>query len=141
MKNGELRIGNLVYFFKDTPATVMAISNKQIYLSQGNGFISPDIEEIEPIQLTEEWFERFMLFKLTIKSDRWYNEDKWVFSFNSKIQCGEFFITTNDFLNFNFYIATIDDGIESWEYITEFKHVHQLQNLYFALTGEELITK
>jgi len=66
------------------------------------------------IPLTEEWLLKFGFIK---SSD------------NNYYKGGKFTIY-NRFGNFG-----LIGGSLSWK---EFKHVHQLQNLYFALTGEEL---
>ncbi len=81
--------------------------------------------EFEPIPLTEEWLERFGCKKQTssakgIGEFDWYELPNgmdlvWVLSSKSWVR------------------------IETVESVT-IKHVHQLQNLYFALTGEELQT-
>lgn len=109
MKANELRIGNLVY-----------------YLDGNGNFYQWDItviengitDDFEPIPLTEEWLEKFGFIKKQISGPEFF--EKWVF---------KLFVDPKGFYLF------ID---HDYEYgIVE--HVHQLQNLYFALTGEELI--
>jgi hypothetical protein len=120
MKASELRIGNLLYFFKDTPAMVVSISSDSLYLTQGGGFINPKTEECEPIPLTEDWLLKFG-FEL-INNEYWQSrnsEFKLYWTVNKNKMIPEF--------NEKRLIAGYD-----------FKYVHQLQNLYFALTGEEL---
>ena len=70
--------------------------------------------EYHPIQLTEEWLMKFG-FKL-------YGESYWKgnFKYNS-IQC------------FEYFGIPIHDSL--------IRYVHQLQNLHFTLTGEELTIK
>ncbi len=69
-----------------------------------------------PIPLTEEWLIKFGLEKDTETDYRWFLED-WL-------------------------AYDVDDNCiriaDSWEF-GKLKYVHQLQNLYFALTGKELI--
>ena len=79
-------------------------------------------EEMQPIPLTEEWLSKFGFIKEVIIEDG---------------------ITYNHYYNGNpielyGYDAQIyfDKG---WD--TELKYVHQLQNLNFALTGNELNIK
>jgi len=72
----------------------------------------------EPIKLTEEW-----LLKFGIKQ---YNVD----TIND---CGD--ISYDGEL---FYIYSGLGDAESYGFAINIKHVHQLQNLYFALTNEEL---
>ena len=65
----------------------------------------------KPIPLTEEWLVKFGFDKGTMC---WFNDTNIGFEFNAK-------------------------GVVKWNQPKHIKHVHQLQNLYFALTGEELI--
>jgi hypothetical protein len=71
------------------------------------------LDAFEPIPLTEEWLLKFGFEK----------------------------VAENDFIlgKYSLYYLLYYDGYRVSE-ITP-KYVHQLQNLYFALTGEELIIK
>jgi hypothetical protein len=120
MKANELRIGNLVsydgrVFEIDTIAKEFPTLNTIEY---GIGVV--DWGNIEPIPLTEEWLLKFG-FESFHKRD-----------FKKK----GLFITT--------YFATpqtlVDDDFGN-KRVLELKYVHQLQNLYFALTNEELTMK
>lgn len=144
MKASELRIGNFIGWYEPKheilPVKVNGIVGKMIYAQVNCTFqqCHENYQSFKPIPLTEEWLLKFGLFKLIDNRDKWYCEDKGVFSFHGKIHSSDYFISTNDFKIFHLCIATLDDGMESWEYLTELKYVHQLQNLYFALTNEEL---
>lgn len=70
--------------------------------------------EGKPIPLTEDWLERFGFRK----------------SHRGKFE--------HDNLPYDIYGGT---GLYMHGVKPEIKHVHQLQNLYFALTGEELTLK
>ena len=124
MKASELRIGNLLKAKKDY--------HNQFH---GNGIVS-SIEEskfvildhypgkwFEPIPLTEEWLLKF----------GFYINPNYVHpSFDEYILESGFGIG-----NFNdefWLVDFLDQTIGS----PKIKYVHQLQNLYFALTGEEL---
>jgi len=78
--------------------------------------------DFTPIQLTKEWLLKFG-FEFDEEDDGY--------------QKGKYKVSVSDegclfFINIGYYP----------EEIAEFNYVHQLQNLYFALTGEELtITK
>ena len=75
--------------------------------------------DVEPIPLTEEW-----LLKLGFKKTEWDN-------FNSY----RLMIGNNDYT----IVLYSDGNCEVGDIITcKIEYVHQLQNLYFALTGEEL---
>jgi hypothetical protein len=86
---------------------------------------SLDYFGISPIELDEEWLERFE-FR------------------HSNSNGGEYLIELNSGLHFTYYSDGIyidDNSTGDSIALIECKHVHQLQNLYFALTGEELTIK
>jgi hypothetical protein len=128
MKEKELRIGNLVECFGTRE--VIAIKKNKIKVqheSKKGHFIIEwvpiDSLSLKPIPLTEEWLLKFGFYKTTenagnlicFKNGK-YTIAKWI---NDKWQ---------------FWISTID-------LYNSPQYVHQLQNLYFALTNEELIIK
>lgn len=124
----ELRIGNLVLGpLKKDFGTVKRIETVVlIQHSLGHeDYFSP--KEINPIPLTEEWLQRF-----GFKSDqnRFYMsvESDYGGGIDSLIVPGES-VTVSCF--------DCDDGRIG----AKFPYVHQLQNLYFALTGTELDLK
>lgn len=118
MKAQELRLGNLVY---DTGGKVNTINMDafKYLLSYGD----TDICQVKPIPLTEEWLVKFDGKKIL------YSEIK-DYSF------GDYSVTIIKDV-FKFWVV---DSIDS-PLCIEIKYVHQLQNLYFALTGEELTIK
>jgi len=74
----------------------------------------------EPIPLTDEWLDKFG-FELDEETEM-YN-----------------LITPLQFIDYSFeIIKNAHDRFYQWRHI-KVKYVHQLQNLYFALTNEELI--
>jgi hypothetical protein len=123
----ELRIGNLVYLK----------SKEKIYqIDSGH-----DIEEIDdapemfdatPIILTDEWFQKFEQF--------YKNEEYWCIDINDYKYCFKY----RDWAeNWAFYQEFTDSPHEhdngvKYPISFDIKHVHQLQNLYFALQHEEL---
>lgn len=138
MKTTELRIGNLVTldekqrtelweneisaisdFFKiDT-----IYSDGEVVLKLDNENVDFDETDIIPIPLTEGWLRKFNA-ESYFTSDPQETQSSKAFKFGDiKIHmCNE------DVEEFMF---------ESFEFV-KIKTVHQLQNLYFALTGEEL---
>jgi hypothetical protein len=123
MKAEELRIGNLVLIPYNK-------SNKQegffeatiSQIGDFGAYIGP--EDYEPILLTEEWLLKFGFYETS-------NQD-FIGGLYTQDKPDKFFINkeTMSYCFFD-YEGSIDD-------IIQIKYVHQLQNLYFALTGEEL---
>lgn len=127
----ELRIGNYVYDLdRENPYyyTVEQIRSKQYCDSseEPNDEIIGKIEGSKdgyydivpsPIPLTEEWLVRF-----GFDTFRSINSDPKTF-YNDR---------------FDYGIEIYQDGSIWFEKLRLIKHVHQLQNLYFALTGQEL---
>lgn len=126
MKANELRIGNYVSHEDYTIESFKVISitlindDYEIMTSGGkHGQWVNCIDLIIPIPITEEWLLKFCFEKLIGWDDMIY------------------------FNNNGIHIYLCGNGKEDWfEYENDIviKSVHQLQNLYFALTGEELTT-
>lgn len=124
MKANELRIGN--YIFDNE--IVGSITKTCIWNENENIIL---FDEIEPIHLTEEWLIKFGFLK-----QEYRYLTKYYFYLNL-LSHGEisFHNTEKGF--------KIDLGTTTGYHVgtTNIKYVHQLQNLYFALTGEELTIK
>ena len=151
MTQNELRIGNYVYY-EHTTHVVSGVHGNSVYSwwvkdgkpvieyeakdSSGTQVEAPYIDVVsqyEPIPLTEEWLEKLGLIKrnqteelpeelqqpdIDEDGDIWYTWVKGVF--NLEIQSnGEIWF-------------------ELYSHYKHIKWVHELQNLYFALTEEEL---
>ena len=121
MNASELRIGNLLRDkVSKTELKVIELTEKNIvtYVIDRCRFPLQRGWALEPIPLTEEW-----LFK---------------FGFDNKYNKGKFTIIPIGKLNY-------EQGrtyFNSWTILNhQPKYVHQLQNLYFALTSEELTLK
>jgi len=116
MKANELRIGNLLGSYnKGEEDRVLTINAQNILVeakANNQGYT-----RYRPIPLTEEWLLRFGFEK--------NNNNQFI------LIKGSVDILFNKDLN-----GWTCDGINFSINMTE--HVHQLQNLYFALTGEEL---
>lgn len=128
MKNTELRIGNLVYYHivdeKDNPPEYDSLNVIDAIDLQ---IIESD-ESYKPIPLTEEWLLKFGFDK--IKNPN--NTPSWIWLKDKRIFLYEFF--ENRKLSFDLFIY--NDWLKR-----ENIYVHELQNLYFALTGKELEIK
>lgn len=123
MKASELRIGNLVY--NPTGKEVRAIDCLDIRDLFEGRLINP----FEPIQLTYDWLLRFG-FK---SHEGWMMLD--AFSPGHPSQRFDLYWSKDDgFMTKSRYQPDVIDNF----YMRHIKAVHSLQNLYFALTGEEL---
>lgn len=128
IKAEELRIGNIIRFpfiDKDVKVIGIALTNDNICKIQIETDGSPIMERepvFEPIPITEEWLRRFWF---SMRGGYSYYPNKEIDSFHQ--------ITFKD----NKIELECED---SW-YTIDFpfiKYIHQLQNLFFSLTGQEL---
>lgn len=114
MKANELRIGN--YIVWDSTGEVEIVKDIVTHGRKYHNINNVNIKDAKPIPLTEEWLVRFGF--------KYYGYWKYW-----QIKC-ENRLKIYPWKNGFDYRGT---------HHFEIKHVHQLQNLYFALTGEELI--
>lgn len=137
IKANEFRIGNTVSLnsinYKNIQTEIAGIAN--IFFSCKEGVFAP--ENFEPIQLTEE-----ILLKCG------FEKHKPVLGSFLKTPSGTAkgygfrFHTQYPFSKDNFLAATETYYMEQPIYVKcGLTYIHQLQNLYFALTGEELTVK
>ena len=124
MKANELRIGNYILHeptIDDWEEIIVTLhSLLQIDISTESYFGIP---------LTEEWLVKFGFEKIS--------EFKYIIDDNYLTLCVE--DEEWDMVCVDVFIKTSDMEIPF--YITPIEYVHQLQNLYFALTSEELTIK
>jgi hypothetical protein len=130
MKASELRIGNYIYV-SAPKEHILEARNQSIEKANYHHFndICRCNKEwvYEPIPLTEDW-----LLKFGFKNK--YKEPSEVFELN--IGNNNIIIDLYELLQ-STYLEHRNFAIN----IGKLKYVHQLQNLYFALTGEELEIK
>jgi hypothetical protein len=119
MKAQELRIGNWVNRLPTKGIPPMQLCEKTLGTILSSDFY---IKTLEPIPLTEEWLLKFG-FEWIEEAHGYFDKHHAVYLWASG---------TIDFHPF----CTNDEDCQ-----IELKHVHSLQNLYFALTGEELTIK
>ena len=122
MKANELRIGNWIevknlYTQKWCFEQVKGKTLMNMHEMPDHHLIK---ENIRPIHLTEEWFIA-MGFK--DKQDRF---EKWAYTKKIIADCSIRIVSTNKRTSF---------FIRQYGHI---KYVHEMQNLYFALTGKEI---
>jgi hypothetical protein len=137
MESRDLRIGNYLKIdgvlvrvrsvysftngsFKNNEGTLEAYRYDSIFEPKK---ISAGINRFEPIPLTKEWLVKFEF--------NYIDDD----SAYLALKYGGFYIHSDD--SDEFSIATIK--VQDFRIVI--KHVHQLQNLYFALTNQELTIK
>ena len=123
MKANELRIGNYInYRIVDKLDERQEWDEVSIIDGQDLDYLekNPNDKDFQPIPLTEEWLLKFGIDFTSEKE--WYQ-----LTFTIK---GLLFETASSMEGFTYNLC-FDDMIN-------IKYVHQLQNLYFALTGEEL---
>jgi hypothetical protein len=119
MKASELRIGNSIMQDDD----FVFVTWWRLELMENNKI------EYKPIPLTEEWLLKLGFDKLENDIPTYFKcfgnliEDDYEYSFNIYVDSEQ-----------NYFITVFGRKII-------IKHVHQLQNLYHALTGEELTIK
>ena len=127
IKANELRIGNFV--------TAIRCDNSQIIdqvkqLHESYVMTKFDWDKVEPIPLDEEWLLKFGFKKSFSKFDDGFEINEMILNNTYDKDCD----------GWCFYDGNVA-CCNNMNYKNPIKHVHQLQNLYFALTGEELTTK
>ena len=129
MEKNELRIGNILKSGKSyyrvyalSYPMILAIQNVRYDVESEQGIFSSDSTILEPITLTEE-----ILLKCGFEYEDLADESPFEIYKKDAIEMWEF--------NGEYWLCDMLDqnGIDH-----EFKYLHQLQNLYFALTGQEL---
>jgi hypothetical protein len=132
MKAKELRIGNWISTIYGMEFQVYPMAFKQMPTDEKHNLI---LDTWKPISLTEEW-----LLKLGFnKNDknRWVKEKS-----HYAIFYFEYYATGENNSMWRIEYHDTDYGKNEYkdchQWGERIKYVHQLQNLYFALTGKEL---
>jgi hypothetical protein len=128
LKASELRLGNLIEFDSGLSPKETIVINARFFSGLAGGKSNEEVTKLsnkdlsgyhKPIPLTEEWLTK----------------------------CGFDFVSgyyghshlPDIYFDKTFEPAALShDGQPIYLMVNEMKYVHQLQNLYFALTGEEL---
>lgn len=129
MKARELRIGNYIENTDSQMASYMVVNADVIKQNEHTMYAS-----LEPIPLTEEW-----LLKFGFKHQNKYDLESNLYS--KKLKSGYFFTIYSKKQTLDFKTKFIGWKVLNIGFDFKIEYVHQLQNLYFALTGEELTLK
>lgn len=133
MKSNEVRQGNYAYYkyWNPNPSNpswefevveIVGVLKETFYFKLKNDKRTHKIGELHPITLNEEW-----LLKMGFNNfnGEWYDIKVWINHLNVNLKLKCFTISNPDVDEVQFECENIE-------------FVHQLQNLYWALTGEEL---
>lgn len=126
----ELWINNEICADKYYYSVDVIYGSGEIVLKLDAEDIDFDIKDIQPIPLTEEW-----LLKLGFEEKGDNKEESYFLLYGFHLEN-----RAND--KFSLNINKEDFGC--WwidQYLKELKYVHQLQNIFFCITGEELTIK
>lgn len=136
MNPTELRLGNFI----DYEATTHMITGlgestcNSKWLGYPEDIYLHSYSELKPIVLTEEWLVKFG-FELKAKEFNFWGKNGWHISNTN----GSFQKDTGDVIvQEEWYLFIADKPVHM---LPKIQYVHQLQNLYFSLTGEELTLK
>ena len=136
MKANELRIGNWVELkteFENEIHKVYDVCQEMPFLDTKKYGVGTIIwDEIYPIPLTEEWLIKFGFEEESLS--------QFVFKWQDNDNCSSFFVYS-DWCTISVNHSYKDSHEDDYVVHRKIEYVHQLQNLYFALTGEELTTK
>lgn len=121
MKETELRIGNLT---QDTEGRTVEVCINRLIAYYQAPTLSKQNEVFIPIPLTDDWLERFGFNRIP-ESNRFYLDDD----------------NTPQTIYIDLDEKDTQFGSNEEYDVNPCMHVHQLQNLYHALTGEELPIK
>jgi len=141
MEANELRIGNYVYLTADGHEDEPDLVKWDIIDYE---YYTDKMDYIQPIPLTEEILLKcgFEVEKYIATGD-FYLCGKKVISINRRSY--KIIISADDYSNWNFLVDSNylykDISREIKQNILPFQYLHQLQNLYFALTNQELEVK
>jgi hypothetical protein len=145
MKPNELRIGNYIQHSEDSIwGCIDKFYGDEVYIDDWH-YGTTELKECEPIKLNKEWLLKFE-FEKWDASGRYSNEfesyERWVLH-NRLDGTSDFevHLITSTYGGGEPYLQTVCSIDEDERINTQYnlEYVHQMQNLFFALTGEELV--
>ncbi len=123
MEAKDLRVTNLIYNDRIVNAVILiGFDSVELITPQGNN-ITARLDLVKPIQLTEEWLIKFGINK--------YSDNHYILEILNRGRLH--FYTEKDKVS----VEIGNKSGYSFGY-PKIKYLHELQNLYFALTGQEL---
>jgi len=126
MEAKELRMGNWINFIPHNSNFIVSQINAiNSWEENINGLC---LEDIEPIPLTEEWLLKFGFERVTPTENGYDNDCAYELKNFGRIALKNGVLIPDQY----YFLAGLDFNL---------KHVHELQNLYFALTKKELTIK
>jgi len=121
MKASELRIGNYVSQNGEEIHGIVSLTIHRFQMGQ---------IKLEPISLTEEWLLKFGFVNIDKGNNNFItytdSEHNYYLQIDVRKKDGKYLILDNSF-----------DDLRAFSMI-DIEYVHQLQNIYYCLTGEEL---
>jgi len=128
MEAHELMIGNTI-----DKGTIVNMLESGVHVGYGKCYT---YDEISPIPLTEEWLLRFGFSEET----QYYSDNLSLFwlDIHKSLENSEFYIFFNTETKY-IGLHSMENENNISKYLYDIKYIHQLQNLYFALTGTHLI--
>jgi hypothetical protein len=133
MTANELRIGNFIMY-----SDIKKIFDVNLWFFAELKTKVSWINDFEPIPLTEEWLEKFG-FELkdyeSFEAENEIHDYEIVMTYDKEKKYSIDYWKESEYCQLCFF----DENYENRKLINGFvQYVHQLQNIYFALTGEEL---
>lgn len=123
MEAKELRMGNYIRDIEsEREGYVLTIGKITSTVKMEFSELTQKFEEYEPIELTEEWLLKFQFSEI----------DEKLYCIRFRLNRVDIYKMISGDYPFYFRFNQVD---------VEIKYVHQLQNLFFALTGSELELK
>lgn len=132
MEKGELRIGNYYNSVKFGVAVLCDISDLSDLCHRADGAIDhPPIEEMyEPIPLTEQWL-------------KWFGFKDFKTDYGIMLNTPDKHLIIMPFRNEFYPCIEVEAEFASGEkqvcHLERIEYLHELQNLYYALTKRELV--
>ena len=142
MKENELRVGNMIELY-GKEVTVIGIDRTlhgDYHVTYNDGVtdyrVARYLDQFNPIPLTDEWLVKFGFVEVFEHRNHGTIKSFELKAANDSTIISQLRPDEKDLI----WVSITDCDYEGYV-LTSIDKVHQLQNLYFALTGEELTLK